>query len=142
MKAKLGVRKMTSENTTTYREGASSTPDKLADATSQMKSKASELARAASDKIDENRDAAACGLKSAASTLHEKAESLPGGEKVAKFTHTTADKLSAASDYIREHDVNSMMADVERLVKNNPGPALLGAAVIGFVVARTLSSSD
>jgi hypothetical protein len=35
-----------------------------------------------------------------------------------------------------------MMADVETLVKNSPGPALLAAAAIGFLVGRAFSSND
>jgi len=31
------------------------------------------------------------------------------------------------------------MADVETMVKNNPGPALLIAATFGFVLGRALS---
>jgi hypothetical protein len=31
------------------------------------------------------------------------------------------------------------MGDVQKLVKNNPGPALLIAAALGFLVARTFS---
>ena len=86
--------------------------------------------------------AAAGGLEQAASALHDKAESLPGGEKVTGLAHATADKLSSTADYVREHDVNRMMADVETLVKNNPGPSLLAAAAIGFLVGRAFSSND
>jgi hypothetical protein len=32
-----------------------------------------------------------------------------------------------------------MMADVQRVVKNNPGIALLTAAALGFLIARTFS---
>ena len=133
------------ESSPTYNDAASvgaTAANTAGDAAAQLKSKASNLGRAAAEKIDEQRGAAAGGLKSAASTLHEKADSLPGGEKVASFAHSTADKLSSTSDYIREHDVKTMMADLERLVKNNPGPSLLGAALIGFLVARTFSSND
>jgi hypothetical protein len=35
-----------------------------------------------------------------------------------------------------------MMADVETLVKNNPGRSLLAAGVIGFLVGRAFSSND
>jgi ElaB/YqjD/DUF883 family membrane-anchored ribosome-binding protein len=122
--------------------GATSATNTATDAASQAKSKAANLGRAAAEKIDQQRSAAAGGLKSAASTLHEKADSLPGGDRVANIAHTAADKLASTSDYIRDHDVQTMMTDVERLVKNNPGPALLGAAVIGFLVARTFSSND
>jgi ElaB/YqjD/DUF883 family membrane-anchored ribosome-binding protein len=121
---------------------ASKVTDKLSDAASQAKTKVSDLGRATADKIDQNRDAAAGGLESAASTLHDKADSLPGGERVTTLAHTAADKLTSTADYVRQHDVNSMMADVERLVKNNPGPSLLAAAVIGFLIGRTFTSND
>jgi hypothetical protein len=97
------------------------------------------MARAAVDKIDENRAGAAGGIESAASTLHQKADNLPGGESVKGAAHTAADALSSTADYVRENDVKSMLADVQKIVKNNPGPALLTAAVLGFLVARTFS---
>ena len=120
----------------------STVSEKLSDAAGQVKDKVSDLGRAAADKIDENRDAAASGLEKAASTLHENAESLPGGEKVSSLAHAAAEKLSSTAGYVREHNVNRMMADVETLVKNNPGPSLLAAVVIGFLVGRAFSSSD
>jgi hypothetical protein len=83
--------------------------------------------------------AAASGLESAASALHERADSLPGGERVASAAHTAASALGSTADYVRENDLKSMMADMQRLVKNNPGPALLTAAALGFLIARTLS---
>lgn len=116
--------------------------EKVSDTAAQMKNNVVDMGRAAADKLDENRDAAAGGLDKAASVLHEKAESLPGGEKVSDLAHATADKLSSTADYVREHDVNKMMADVETLVKNNPVPALAAAAVIGFLVGRAFSSNN
>jgi ElaB/YqjD/DUF883 family membrane-anchored ribosome-binding protein len=116
--------------------------DKLSDTATQVKDKVSEIGRTTADKIDENRDAAAGGLDKAATALHEKAESIPGGEKVTNLAHATADKLTATSRYVREHDVNRMMGDVETLVKNNPGPSLIAAAVVGFLVGRAFSSND
>jgi ElaB/YqjD/DUF883 family membrane-anchored ribosome-binding protein len=119
---------------------ASGVSDTISNAASTAQRRASELGRTAASTVDENRDAAASGLQSAASTLHEKADSLPGGEKVTTLAHSAADTLSSTADYVREHDVNSMMSDLERLVKNNPGPSLLAAAVIGFLVGRTFAS--
>jgi ElaB/YqjD/DUF883 family membrane-anchored ribosome-binding protein len=107
-----------------------------------VKDKVSDLGRTAADTIDENRGAAASGLEKAASALHENAGSLPGGEKVSSLAHAAAEKLSSTAGYVREHDVNRMMADVETLVKNNPGPSLLAAAAIGFLVGRAFSSND
>jgi ElaB/YqjD/DUF883 family membrane-anchored ribosome-binding protein len=115
---------------------------KLSDTAAQVKDKVSDLGRTAADTIDENRGAAASGLEKAASALHENAGSLPGGEKVSSLAHAAAEKLSSTAGYVREHDVNRMMADVETLVKNNPGPSLLAAAAIGFLVGRAFSSND
>jgi hypothetical protein len=113
--------------------------EKLFDVASQVKTKASNLGRSAADKIDENRGGAAAGLESAGTSLHARADSLPGGPKVTRAAHATADTLNHTAQYLREHDVASMLTDAKRLVKNNPGTALLGAAILGFVLARTLS---
>ena len=119
-----------------------SVTEKVSDAAAQVKEKVSDFGRTAADKINENRGAAASGLEKAASAVHEKAASLPGGEKVAEVAHSTADKLTSTAEYVRDHDVKSMVADVERLVKNSPGPALLIAGVIGFLVGRAFTSND
>jgi len=116
--------------------------EKLTDAADEVKNKVREFGRAATDKIDENRSAAASGMEKTASMLDEKAASLPGGEKVTSLAHATADKLSSTADYVREHDVNQMMSDVETLVKNNPAASLLTAAVVGFLVGRAFTSRD
>jgi len=116
--------------------------EKLSNTATQVKDKVSELGHAAKDKIDENRGAAASGLDKAAAALHGKADSIPGGENVTHFAHAAADKLSSTAEYVRGHDVNRMMSDVETLVKNNPGPSILVAAVIGFLVGRAFTSND
>jgi ElaB/YqjD/DUF883 family membrane-anchored ribosome-binding protein len=107
--------------------------------TAEAKATASGVGQMAADKIDEKRGAAAGGLDSAADTLRDKADALPGGEKVASAAHTAADALASTAEYIRENDLKGMMADVQSLVKKNPGPALLTAAALGFLVARTFS---
>ena len=127
---------------TSVKEPDENLGEKLSDAATQVKDKVSDMGRAAAEKIDDNREAAAGGLDRAAETLHENAESLPGGEKIANLAHTTADKLTSTAEYVRERDVSGMMSDVEALVKKNPGPALIAAAVVGFLVGRAFSSSD
>jgi hypothetical protein len=103
------------------------------------KAKASEIGQKVADRIDDKRGAAAGGLDSAAAALHEHADTLPGGEKVAGAAHTAAEAVGTAADYVRENDVETMLADVQRLVKNNPGAALVTAAALGFLIARTFS---
>jgi ElaB/YqjD/DUF883 family membrane-anchored ribosome-binding protein len=114
-----------------------STPN--ADSLGVSKGKAAEMGQKLADKIDENRGTAASGMESAASALRAKADTLPGGEKVATAAHATADAVGVAADYVRQNDLRTMMADVQQLVRNNPGPALLTAAALGFLLARTFT---
>ncbi len=134
--------KTNSFNDATWDAPGSTVGEKVSEGATQVKEKVSDLGRSAADKIDENRGAAASGLQKAATAIHEKADGLPGGEKVTSMAHAAADKLSSTADYVRDHDVNKMMADVEALVKRNPGPALIAAAVIGFLVGRAFTSND
>jgi ElaB/YqjD/DUF883 family membrane-anchored ribosome-binding protein len=122
-------------NSTTIGDAADTTVSKVTD-------KVTETATQVKDTVDANRKVAAQGLDQAASTIREKADSLPGGETVTDLARTAADKLTATAGYVRETDVNTMMTDVETLVKNNPGPALMAAAVVGFLVGRAFSGND
>jgi ElaB/YqjD/DUF883 family membrane-anchored ribosome-binding protein len=114
-------------------------PTPNTDSLGAAQGKAAEMGQRVADKFDENRGAAASGLESAAGALHEKADTLPGGERVAKAAHATANAVIGAADYVRENDAKAMMTDVQNLVKNNPGVALLTAAALGFLLARTFS---
>jgi hypothetical protein len=70
-------------------------------AVSKVSDKVSETATQVKDKVDANRNVAAQGLEQAASTIREKADSLPGGETVTGLAHTAADKLSATAGYVK-----------------------------------------
>ena len=61
---------------------------------------------------------------------------------ITNFAHATADKLNSTADNVRNHDVGRMIGDVETIVKDNPGPALLIAAALGFLVDRAFSRND
>src|SRR5262245_65833941 len=96
---------------------------------------------AAARTVDEGRTMAAERLDDAAYAIDEQADDLPGGRRVKEFARTAADRLSSTADYVRSHDAASMMADVETTVRNNPGPALLVAAAVGFMVGRAFARS-
>lgn len=115
---------------------AQNVKDRVTDAAATARQKVSDAGRQATDKIDEKRGPAADALESAASSIHQKAEELPGGETVRSVAHSAADKLETTAGYIREHDVRAMLSDVEDIVKRNPGPSLLIAAAIGFLIGR------
>lgn len=133
----MGTKAVTyTEHSSDQAESAQSAKEKITEAATTAKEKVSDAGRQAVGKVDEKRGPAADALDSAASSLHEKAEDLPGGDTVRSVAHSAAEKLESTAGYIREHDVRAMLSDVEDVVKRNPGPSLLIAAAIGFLVGR------
>ena len=92
-----------------------------------------ELGRKAARRADQVRATAADNLESAASAMHS------GGARVASAADSAAEALTSSADYVRDHDIRDMIDDLIDVVRNNPGPALLGAVALGFVVGRALS---
>jgi len=115
--------------------------DAAPDAASMMKDTVSNLGRSAVQSIDKSREAAAAGLNRAASAL-DNAQDLPGGEKIAGLAHATAKKLGVTAEYVRQNDLNAMMADMTSVIKRNPGPSLVAAGMLGFLVGRAFRSDD
>lgn len=113
--------------------------DKLSIGAKQLHDSTSELGRKAAGRIDGSLGSAASALEQAAAKLHKTADNLPGVDKAIGLTHATADKLTATAGFVREHDVDSMVSDVRRLVRRNPGPTLLVVGVIGFLMGRAFS---
>lgn len=98
-----------------------------------------ELGQKAADAIDSKRESVAQKIDSAASALHERADRLPGGEKVSGGAHRTAEALEDAAEYVRDQDVRAMLSDVRQAITRHPGAALLTAAAVGFLIARGFS---
>ena len=111
--------------------------DKLSD---EAKARAADLGRKATDAADQARSTAAAGLSAAADAVDDIADE--GANRVSRAGHRTANALSSGADYIRDNSVRDMMGDAMDVVKNNPGVALLGAGVIGFLVGRAFSSRN
>ena len=105
----------------------------------QSTSRATEIGRRAAAAIEAKRDAIARGLDAAAASLAEKADSLPGGDKVARAAYTAAETLEEAAGYVRDRDLEGMLSDIRHIVKRHPGATLLTAAALGFVLARAIS---
>jgi ElaB/YqjD/DUF883 family membrane-anchored ribosome-binding protein len=78
------------------------------------------------------RSSAASGLTSAADAVHA------GGERVASAAHSAGDALASGAEYVRDNDVRDMVDDLTAVVRNNPGPALLCAVALGFVLGRSV----
>lgn len=103
--------------------------------TAEVKAAASNFRFTVKGRAERMRTSTAEGLDSAASAAHA------GGERVASAAHRTGDALASGAEYVREHDVADMMDDLLDLVRNNPGPALLCAAALGFVLGRAVYRS-
>lgn len=110
---------------------------RMQEGASALGEKVSEFGHDAVDGIDARRGSAASGLESTAAGLHRNADKLP--PNIGQFAHQAADKLSASADYVRENTMQDAWSDLEAYVKAHPTQALLGAAVVGFCVGRTLS---
>jgi ElaB/YqjD/DUF883 family membrane-anchored ribosome-binding protein len=114
--------------------------DKIADTASQIKERASEFGRSAAQKIDESRSSTAATLKNTADSLRSGAQS--SGQTITDVANKTAEKIETTANYIRDHDVRGMLADIEQLVRRTPTPALIGALGLGFLLGSALRSRD
>ena len=120
-------------------EVARKAKESLSDAAKTVKDKTQEFGRDAMNKIEENRVSAAGALHNAASSMHQKADKLPNGPDLA---HSAADRVEAVASYLQGHDTKQMMADVETVVRRNPGPSLLVAGALGFLIGRAFRSNN
>jgi hypothetical protein len=84
----------------------------------------------AADAFRSGRIATADGLDAAASGI------TAGADGIADAAHATADTLKTSAKYIRKHDAERMGDDIASLIKEHPGKALLGAAILGFFAGR------
>jgi hypothetical protein len=116
---------------------------KLSEKAAEVKEKVADFGRKTVDSIDESRKTTAGALDQTAAKLHSGGDQLSGAahtaaDQISGVAHATADKLQAAADYIRETDLKGMGEDLQGIVKRYPGPSLAAAAVLGFLVARSL----
>ncbi len=115
-------------------EVASQAREKGQEAMDQARTKADQMSHTAHDKADQGVDKASEGLSAAADKLREQGES--HGGQAGHVAETAADKLDSASGYLREHDTNQMVDDLEALVRRRPMESLLAAAGIGLLLSR------
>ena len=107
---------------------------------SGAKEKVAEFGRKAADSIDAQRTPAANALDRSAAALQQTGDKVSGA--VGGAVRATGDKLKAGADYLRENDLQTMMTDVNDLVKRYPGQSLAAAVVAGFLLGRVIRSSD
>lgn len=93
---------------------------------------AEDLSRRASRKAEQIRASAAEGLDRAASAVQT------GGARVGAAAQRAGEALASSADYVRAHDARDMMDDLTEIIRNNPGPALLAAVALGFIMGRAV----
>jgi hypothetical protein len=112
--------------------------ERVGDVTSKAKEKAGQWTDAASETVARQRENASSGLERAASTLHEKAGSVPGGPRAVHAAHRVADGMEATASYLREHDFTDMRDDVISVCKRYPLQSLVAAVALGFLLGRSV----
>jgi hypothetical protein len=108
-----------------------------ANAATQAADKASEVGRDAIDKLDASRGSVAQGLHATAGAIRSYAP-----DAVAQQARSTADAMETAADYIRARDLRSMTTDLTELVRRSPGPSLIAAIAIGFLLGAAIRRRD
>jgi ElaB/YqjD/DUF883 family membrane-anchored ribosome-binding protein len=107
----------------------------------ELGNSAADAARTASAKVQGAGASAVETLTDAAATARQKAGEYLGATapRVQEFADAAAKRISATADYVRHSDADRIKGDVETLVKNHPGPAMIAAAAVGFLLGRALS---
>jgi ElaB/YqjD/DUF883 family membrane-anchored ribosome-binding protein len=105
--------------------------------------------RLASQAGDKARGFVSQGLERASETLANVAkmvgDTAPGiddrlGEDYGDYARRAAGTIENVANAIAEKDADELIDDTRNFVRNSPGVALAGAAVVGFVIARLLKS--
>ncbi len=125
------------ESTNAAANAANDAMNKAADVASQAADRASEIGRDTIDKIDASRGTVAQGLHATAHALRSYAP-----ESVAQHANSTADAMETAADYIRMRDLRSMTSDLTDVVRRSPGPSLIAAVAIGFLLGAAMRRRD
>jgi ElaB/YqjD/DUF883 family membrane-anchored ribosome-binding protein len=134
-----GIGQTTDYRTNPNRDGGG-TQEKVQQRTEEMAGKAreaaSEYGQKAQEQLDKGTDQAAGGLEQAADKLRAQTENSEG--MPAQVGVKMADSMETAAGYLREHNTEDMLNDVEHYVKEHPTQALVGAVVAGFFIGRVL----
>ena len=103
-----------------------------------MQDKAQDIASAAGEKMGQLTAGAGKGLESIADGIRKYS---PDEDRGGAAFNKLADTLQTSGKYLEEHDMSDITADLTKLIRNNPLPALLVAMGIGFIVARATARS-
>lgn len=83
---------------------------------------------------DTGMDKAAEGLGTAAEKMRMRAEEGDGVKSTVEAR--AADAMDKTATYLRDHDTEQLMHDIEEFVRNHPLQAAAGALVAGYVIGK------
>jgi len=77
------------------------------------------------------------------SGIRQKGNDLMHGmkDRAERVSETVKNKVSSATDYVKNAEAADMWGDVKELARRNPGASMVAVAVIGFVLGRSTSRS-
>jgi ElaB/YqjD/DUF883 family membrane-anchored ribosome-binding protein len=115
-----------------------------AHAAGNLGEKAREMTGQARERVSDAAEAAryrtADGLDRAAHRLEDMVDGpgVDGGGRLSGTAHTLAGGIENTAEFIRSPDVERLRADVEDVVRDNPGRTLLTTFAVGFIIGRLL----
>ena len=62
-------------------------------------------------------------------------------ERAERVSEKVKNKVTSATDYVKNAEAADMWGDVKELARRNPGASMVAVAVIGFVLGRSTSRS-
>ena len=69
---------------------------------------------------------------------HEKAGSLPGGQKAASAANSLADGMESTASYLRDHNLKDMGNSLTGICRKYPVQSMVAAVAVGVLVGRAL----
>jgi len=123
----------------TAKEAAANLGHKAQDTASNLAQKArdtaGDLGHKAQERAGDALGAVGQGMSSLAGSIRQ---NVPREGMLGSAAGSVAEGLESGGRYLREHDVNEIGADVGRLVRQHPLPALLTVFGIGFLLGSAL----
>lgn len=108
-----------------------------ADAAGKVADQVAEVGREAVEKIESSRRNLAQGMSTTAHFLRSYAPA-----RMADQASSTADVLDSVAEYLRTHEMGTMMGDLTEVVRRNPGPSLVAAIAVGFLLGYSMRPRD
>ncbi len=136
------LRRQAEELKETVRERAGSVADTAQEKVSEVAGQAGEQARSMAaerkSEVASQLDNVAQAFRSSGNQLRSEQQ---GGAGIASYMDRAAEEVSHISDYLRDRNIDEMLADAEDFARRQPELFLGGAFALGVLAARFFKSS-